>query len=340
MFRLLALLQLTRFALAFTAIADAWAILLLRAPTTVPPPMWVLIIQMIVTGVVSFGLYGFGMTLNDLLDARRDRVFAPRRPIPSGRIRIRSAIIIALLLLMLSLFASAALTPIHVALTENPRWKDFVPWSFIFSFATAMLIVFYDATSKYLGGLGLVTLGAIRALHCLIGNPRTGLIVLCMFLLTHVIVISTIAYKLENKRPRLRTWDYVIIALGLLLGNLMAVIYMLWRGVIDPSLLGMVAAPAIAMLVYAIWAVQILRNPKHAPRQKGERLMLLGLFWLFVYDASMLLGNGQYLAGIAITLLLLCAIVSFFGLRWISRTMGQPKLGYRTEREEKVTTAR
>jgi hypothetical protein len=50
----------------------------------------------------------------------------------------------------------------------------------------------------------------------------------------------------------------------------------------------------------------------------------------------MLVANGQYLAGLAITLLLLCAIMSFFGIRWLSRGSILPRVGYRAERETKA----
>ena len=85
LYRLLALLQLTRAALAFTAIADVWTVLLLRLKPEQgggpePSMLWT-ILQMLVASLVSAGLYGFGMSLNDLLDARHDRLFAPRRPI-------------------------------------------------------------------------------------------------------------------------------------------------------------------------------------------------------------------------------------------------------------------
>jgi hypothetical protein len=68
--------------------------------------------------------------------------------------------------------------------------------------------------------------------------------------------------------------------------------------------------------------------------------MLLGLFWLFVYDASILLANGQWLAGLAITLLLMCAIGSFFTIRFLSRLSSHPRVDYRPERSvrtDKVT---
>jgi heme O synthase-like polyprenyltransferase len=332
MFRLLALLQLTRAALAFTAIADAWTVLLLREHGERPQPMGLLIAQMLVTGVASFGLYAFGMTLNDLLDARRDRVFAPRRPIPSGRIQPRWAVVTALLLLMSALLAAAFLTLLNLWNLADIHVRDIVPYSFLFALATAGLIVFYDATSKYLGGIGLVTLGAIRALHCLIGQPKTPLLFLSMILLTHVIVVSTIAYRLENKRPRLKRWDLATIVIGLVVGNGLALAYMAARGALGAENLRMLIGPAIAAVVYGGWAARVLAAKNTSPRQKGERLMLMGLFWLFVYDASMLLANGQILAGVAITLLLVCAIASFFGIRMLSRSMAAGKVGYRVER--------
>ena len=328
MFRLLALLQLTRAALAFTAIADAWTVLLLRADGELPPRhMGPTIAKMLVMAVVSFGLYAFGMTLNDLLDARRDRIFAPRRPIPSGRIQPRWAVVTALVLLMSAFLASAFMTPLN--LIGRPHFgqhgwhelsfADFVPYPFFMALATAALIVFYDATSKYLGGLGLFTLGAIRALHCLIGNPKTPVLFLSMILLTHVVVVSTIAYKLENKRPRLRTRDLIAVIVGLVVGNGIAITYMIFRESLVLANLTMLIGPGIAILVYTGWAIGIMRAKKLSARQKGERLMLLGLFWLFIYDATMLASNGQYLASMAITFLFLCAVASFFTIRALNR---------------------
>lgn len=336
MFRLLALLQLTRAALAFTAIADAWTVLLLRMPEERVPRTGLMIGKMLVMAVVSFGLYAFGMTLNDLLDARRDRIFAPRRPIPSGRIQPRWAVVTALVLLMAAFMAAAFMTPLNLVGRRPwlPGWHeltavDFIPFPFFFALATAALIVFYDATSKYLGGLGLVTLGAIRALHCLIGNPKTPVLFLSMFLLTHVIVVSTIAYRLENKRPRLRRRDLLIVVAGVVIGDGAAILYMFIRGSLIAENMTMLIGPGIAAMVYALWAVGVMRRRRLSPRQKGERLMLMGLFWLFIYDATILASNGQFLAALAITLLLLCAVFSFFGIRAMNRGGLFGKVSYR-----------
>ena len=341
MFRLLALLQLTRAALAFTAIADAWTVLLLFASPDAAPAshfgthgFWIMVVKMLLMGIVSAGLYGFGMSLNDLMDMRRDRIFARWRPLPSGRIRPQTAIVICLLLLMLSLGAAAAMGAIDLAFAREPI---FVPWSVIFAIATAILIVFYDATAKYLGGLGLVTLGAIRALHCLIANPKTPLLFLSMFLLTHVIIVSFIAYQMENKRPRLRRGDWIVGAVGVIVGNGLALAYMFYRQTFTQyDLWPMWLGPLSAMALYALWAAIYLRLRRdvYTTRKKGERLMLMGLFWLFLYDAGILFANNQILAGIAVTVLLISAVLSFFGLRWLGRRLTQPRLRYRRQGDD------
>ena len=104
------------------------------------------------------------------------------------------------------------------------------------------------------------------------------------------------------------------------------------RGALVSTNLPMLLGPAAAALVYSVWVFAVMAAKELSPRQKGERIVLLGLFWLFVYDASILVANGQYLAGVAITLLLLCAIASFFLSRFLSRMMAQPRLDYRPER--------
>jgi hypothetical protein len=337
MFRLLVLLQLTRAALAFTAIADAWTVLLLYphsnpdfppASSYGPHGFWVMVLKMLLMSVVSSGLYGFGMSLNDLMDMRRDRIFAKWRPLPSGRISPRSAIVVAILLLMASLAAAAGIGAIDLAFSKE---QVYVPWSVIFAMATAVLIVFYDATAKYLGGIGLVTLGAIRAFHCLIANPKTPLLFLSMVLLTHIITVSLIGYRMEGKRPRLKKADWIICIVGIVVGNMLALGYMMLRHTFALQIGQMLIGPAVAMAAYIAWALLYLhlRRDRYTIRQKGERLVLMGLFWLFVYDASILFANNQVLAGIAVTVLMVCAIMSFFSLRRLGRYMSQPKLGYR-----------
>src|SRR5687768_14440992 len=93
--RLLTLLQLTRMALVFTAIADGLCTLLLAARARAGPggslAAEVGVVQVLWAAAVSAGLYGFGMSLNDIIDRRRDAQLAASRPLPSGRIGLTTA---------------------------------------------------------------------------------------------------------------------------------------------------------------------------------------------------------------------------------------------------------
>ena len=87
--RLLGVLQLTRMALVFTAIADSFCTLLLLSNSPHAAPGHVLSpARFVAIAFMSIGLYGFGMSLNDIIDRRRDRQIAAHRPLPSGRVGV------------------------------------------------------------------------------------------------------------------------------------------------------------------------------------------------------------------------------------------------------------
>src|SRR5262249_16131682 len=97
--RLLSVLQLTRMALVFTAISNSICSFLLlaefKARIDMPPSggytVYVRPKKMAAVVLISIGLYGFGMSLNDIIDRRRDRQLAAHRPLPSGRIGVLTA---------------------------------------------------------------------------------------------------------------------------------------------------------------------------------------------------------------------------------------------------------
>jgi 4-hydroxybenzoate polyprenyltransferase len=106
-FDLVAYLKLFRFPLVFTAVADSAAGCLLGSvwPHRTPGA------EVLDRGALGFiaassaGLYLFGMALNDLADVEKDRVSAPGRVLPSGRLSLGQAKGAALGMLVLSLCA-------------------------------------------------------------------------------------------------------------------------------------------------------------------------------------------------------------------------------------------
>jgi 4-hydroxybenzoate polyprenyltransferase len=315
--RLFPVLQLTRMALVFTAISNALCTLLIWTARRHPQGDWSRHLDWRLLGVmvlVSSGLYGFGMSLNDIIDRRRDSQISPNRPLPSGRIGVATAHLICGLLIALAIAAGA----IYGRLSGQ-GWM-----AFILVIWTAGLIVFYDLAAKYLVALGLLSLGLIRLFHAVIPAPQLPLLWHPLLLLNHVTILSLVAYKWEEKRPALTPIHWAAVFGGLVACDalLIGLIFMrrghhpvdspagLW---ITPQLI----APAAAVVIF-IALGSFIRRQSASPREAGQRLMLYGLLWLIVYDFTFTAGYVALLPAFALLALLPMAYASVQVMRWWS----------------------
>jgi hypothetical protein len=356
--RLLTLFQLTRMALVFTAIADTQAALLIAmaAPLGKEGEWGVSLAQlgsllsplrMLAVAVISIGLYGFGMSLNDIIDRRRDRQMSPGRPLPSGRVGLAAAHLICIAL------AAAALVAGAVFRSYGATWYSGGDISLILVGVTLGLIVFYDAAGKYLVMPGLVTLGLVRFFHALIPairlfgpkhqplsifelsrspmgslrfwpEPHVAAIFHPLWLLNHVAILSAIAYSWEQKRPPLtkRHWFGVIGVLALIDTLVLAVIARIGPGrpEDDFRLTPGLALPLAAAAVFGVIAWR-LRRSRRSRRESGKTLMLYGLLWLIVYDACFVAIYVHWVAALGILLLLPVAYLSVLFMRWWSKIL-------------------
>lgn len=314
--RLLPVLQLTRMALVFTAIADSTCGLLMhyaRLRRDIGGSILDLLDRrlLIATALVSFGLYGYGMSLNDIIDRRRDSQLASHRPLPSGRIGVLTAHLIC------GLLGLAALAGGFYFAYANALngWVTFamVVW-------TGLLITFYDFAGKYLVWPGLICLGLIRFFHAVIPAPELPLLWHPLLLLNHVVILSTVAYAWEQKRPALNRAHVWAVAAMLFLINGLAIGLCaalrprtLWIG---PGLM----LPAAAVLLFIALAVA-LRVRISNERQAGQKLMLYGLMWLIVYDAAFAAAFVGWLSGGLILSLLPIAYLAVQLMRWWSKML-------------------
>ena len=322
--RLLTLFQLTRMALVFTAISNAAAEVLLRAAGGVrtDPDLlldalspWTLAAMT----AASVGLYGFGMSLNDIIDRRRDSRVAAHRPIPSGRIRLRTAHVICAALALLGAWGAVA-----YAKWSPPHGR----LSVAFLLLTAALIVFYDFAGKYLVGLGLLSLGLIRFCQASIAAPTLPVVWHPLLLLNHVTILSAVCYHWEQKRPPL-TPKHWAAALGGLAVFDVGFIGMLGRHRGDgtlhdlPAQLGLDAAilPAAAAALAFVGLAFVVRRRNANRRDAGQKLMLYGLLWLIVYDAAFVGGYASWPAAAGLVCLAPVAFASVQLMRWWSRVI-------------------
>lgn len=104
----IAWLQLVRLPTVFTALSNILCGFLIThrippvkvAQLTTQKELWLLLLS-------TSGLYLGGMVLNDVFDAKLDALERPERPIPSGRISLRSATIFGCLLMLTGVLAAA-----------------------------------------------------------------------------------------------------------------------------------------------------------------------------------------------------------------------------------------
>ena len=315
--QLLTLLQLTRMALVFTALSNGLAALALRfgRPFERGDLPW-----LGATAAVSLGLYGFGMTLNDIMDRRRDRQLARGRPLPSGRIGVGAAVVVAALFLALAVFGGYALFERSPPVTHDTAGLV----SLLLVLVTIGLIATYDAAGKYLVWVGLLLLGLVRFFHATIPAPGLPVVWHPLFLLNHVALVSATAYRWEAKRPPLTLREALCLVAGLAVVNvgLVSALF-LKRGPTFAESLSVSWAllpPVLAAVAFAGLGA-LIKARANDRRAAGKALILYGLLWLIVYDALFVAGYVDLRLGLA---LLAFWPVSYLAVRamraWASMT--------------------
>lgn len=308
-------LRLMRFPLVFTAIGDAWAVRMLgqdAAGSWSLPPAG----DLALLGGVSFGLYGLGMVLNDVVDAKADAESSPDRPIPSGAVPRAVGAVLALLLAGLAMALAAV------------RGSE----TLVVAGVAGLLIVGYDVGLKRWPVVGLLLLGLIRAVHCQIsgvgldgGQASPGLELagwVSVFLFTHVALVSWIAYTWEGKRPRIGTVSRWLLAFTIVIIDVAAIGYLRSAeglGEKPPA----VVLPLLAGLAYLLTVVWVLGSRRFdSPRLRGVMAMRLGLMWLPVYGASILASDGRWAAVIVMAVLLALTFLTSRGLIFLGMRAG------------------
>lgn len=143
---LISYLQLTRPANLVTAISDILAGMTIGqfmfSETT---PYWLL--------PATIGLYGGGVVMNDVFDARLDAIERPERPIPSGRVSLAAASTMGITLLV---------TGIALASLNSPQ-------SAVIALAIAITTIIYNRLAKHSKVAGPITMGLCRGGNLLLG---------------------------------------------------------------------------------------------------------------------------------------------------------------------------
>ncbi len=302
--------QLCRLPALFTALADIMLGFLLTRSSLEP------VSKLIPLMVASTGLYLSGMVWNDIFDRKQDAEERPKRPIPSGRVSLRAAVIFAVALMVMGL-GGAALAGTN---------------SLIIAGMLTTCIFLYDGVLKKTP-VGPVFMGACRFFNVILGASTAGhrfasawqqpVPWIALSLGVYIVGVTLFARTeaLTSKRWKL-IFAAVVINLGLL-G--MATWFGGWSlpfgllggggGVRDPKMV-LVALGVIALTINRR-ILDAIRNPEPVYVQAGVRMMLLSVIMLDALCIYFKLGDHGTNYAVATALLVLPSLA--LG-KWMSMT--------------------
>ena len=270
---LLAWLQLMRLPTIFTAISNILCGYFVATIDRDLPKLlgqkelWLLLAS-------SIGLYFGGMVLNDVFDAKLDSVERPDRPIPSGRISRRNALIFGFALLAVGVIAAGLVGTVSLAVAATIVFAVLLYDGFL---KNTLLAPVGMATCRFLNLLlgssaGIATFSDISNSQGFIVGVPLGL---------YVFGVTLFAQNEAGKSSRALLYAGLTIALLGIAGDVVIVRSLLDEG--EAAKGAMIALGLIAANV-AFRTVRAIRSGQSIALQKNVGFMLLNIIFL---DAAM-----------------------------------------------------
>ncbi len=324
--RILAAVEVARLPFAFGVVANVWLMVLLArveaeaatagqaadgsasmgapagsAQVIAALPLW---LALGASMAFAVGFMAFGAALNDALDAKRDRAFAPERPIPSGSIAARRAFHIAFAALVVGVLGAL---PFGTAALAG-------------ALVLAALVLGYDAFAKHIPAFGIVLAGLATAVSMLALTPDSPSLLPVWLAMSQTMGVGALAYVLGEKRPKLSRRAVVLGAMGWAFWSAALVALALERngglggdGALLPAFFErrLLVLPALAVVVcalFGLWKLRGVRGPRAA-----EKLLRYGSLWKAIVAAGWLAAAGlateaAAIAGIAIAITAILSI--------------------------------
>jgi 4-hydroxybenzoate polyprenyltransferase len=311
--RIITAIQLTRLTMAFGAISDVWLIILFtrQEPRYSHLPVFSapLPLALFAGAVVAIGLFAYGASLNDVLDARHDSAFSPERPIPAGRIRAGQAMVVTVGSLMVGLLGAWA----------------FGQEAFLVTLLTGAAILFYNAAGRFIPVVGIITIGLIHAAHMLIPNYQLVFMLPVWMVMTHSIGIAIAVHVLEDKRPRLNRKSYFLIGVGWLFWSILLLASGPLRGAAlwpaNVPLIGL-AWPALAVVAFVV--VARWKATGIPGRSAAEKMKRYGAMWQALYGAAWLAAVQLYPQALVLGIFAVSGFIVMTIIREITGLSGRP----------------
>ena len=235
----------------------------------------------------SISLYAGGVVLNDFFDVKIDTVERPERPIPSGLVSPKSAMIFGVVLLCIGILLAFFVTALcgSIALT------------------LAISIVLYDAFSKKHAVIGPLNMGVCRGLNLILGMSILGLLSFWWFTLIPIAYIFAITL-ISRGEVHGKNKNHIVLAAVLYAGVIFAVgsiVYLYTDMIIVTTLF-------LSVFVILIFRPLIKAYRINSP-ENIKKAVIAGVLSLIVLDASLAAGFSNWWYGLGIVALLPISIM-------------------------------
>lgn len=297
--RFLAFAQLLRLPNVFTAFADIALAAAVGAAVLPSPPdgFWA---SVALVALASGCLYLAGMVWNDVFDREDDARSRPSRPLPSGRVRVRTAVLLGVALLALGVTLAG-----FAGVAGGGDWD---PGPLLYAVGIAAAVLIYDGGAK-LTPVGPLAMASCRFLNVLFGLsvvPESALDAGSRLHLAGVVGVYIVGVtwfaRTEEGRSSRRHLSAAAVVMALSLALALAL-----KANLPPGS-GTVAFPYLVVLLGFVVGRPVARavaSPGPREVQAAVKRCILGLVALDAVLATAFVG----LPGLAILLLLPPALV-------------------------------
>ncbi|MHA1711349.1 MAG: geranylgeranylglycerol-phosphate geranylgeranyltransferase [Candidatus Freyarchaeota archaeon] len=241
---------------------------------------WLSLVLGFVTG---FTLTGASMAINDYYDREIDAINEPQRPIPSGAVSPREALVFAFILTAIG-FLAALLTNVPCLATAIVAWAIFVV---------------YTTRGKRTGLPGNLLVSACVAIPFVYGNFVVGSVNLAVFLFAAMAFLSNTGREVTKgivdvEGDRARGVRTVAVSFGAKAAAALAVVFYLSAVALSPLpwLLNLVSfwfVPFVALTDAGLVASSILLLRNYS-RENARRVKNMALLWFLLGLLAFLFG--------------------------------------------------
>lgn len=119
--------------------------------------------------IISLFLYTAGLILNDYFDAKIDRVERPSRPIPSGKVHSKEALIVSIVLMTSAVFLGSSISGINLLPMDISICSVQKTQVLKIVLILVVLIVLYNGLARKIPWIGFTVMGLCRGCNVLLG---------------------------------------------------------------------------------------------------------------------------------------------------------------------------